>query len=281
MIRCKFSFPSGYTCGIESQVIPSQVYPWTFEGIHQFNRTNDSVESIHISHSTVPKIPKGLDQVFSYITKLLIYNSNLKEISKNDLRQFPYLTHLDLFTNQIEEFSRNLFEFNKRLRYIDLRSNRIQIIDSGLLDNLLDLEKFYISDNCIESVPGDLFKFNKKMKEIRFSKNQIKFIGPELLDGLYELTFVDFKENRSIDMEYNKERDEPQKLIELKQKIKSLNSGSVVRSPGTVLVQGLSTNFGNMSLIQEGLNRVLLRDDVADVTMTFTRDQIRFKVTKK
>jgi hypothetical protein len=215
-----------YRCKILNQEIPSEVNNETFEGDHFEHRLNVDVQVFHTWESNIEKFPEKLGEVFENLEHLEVRKSNWREISKENLKQFPKLEKLDLELNQIEKLPRDLFEFNEKLKIINLSSNKIRAINSGLLDKLPNLEEFFIYTNELEIIPGDLFKFNKNLKKISFQGNKIKFIGPELLDGLNELAFADFGANPCIDVCYNKEIDEPEKLNEVKEKIKSLKKPS-------------------------------------------------------
>lgn len=222
MVSCKFStFGVSYFCEIEHQTFPSEISAETFEGVHEENRSNDDVEVLKISDSTIEKLPENLGDIFKNVENLWIWNNkNLREISMESMKKFPNLLEIHAFDIGIEKIERNLFSFNKNLKEIKL-GYKIKEIESGALDSLSELSKFEVGGNQIENIPGDLFKFNKKLKFIDFFNNKTKFIGPDLLDGLNELIWVDFQHNPTINIVYHKE-DGQEKLNEMKREIRSL-----------------------------------------------------------
>jgi Leucine-rich repeat (LRR) protein len=60
------------------------------------------------------------------------------------------------------------------------------------------------------------------LKEIDFSHNEIQFIGYNLLNGLHKLISVDFRSNPGINIWYDEDRDNDEKLREVKRKIRML-----------------------------------------------------------
>lgn len=224
MIKCKFYNKNDtYNCEISDQVFSFEVIEKTFKGSHKLFYKNDNVQFLWIFQSKFPySVPNGLGEVFKYITQLSIISSGLTTISMKNLKQFPYLENLDLSHNEIKEIPINLFEFNKDLKIILLNQNSIAIIKSGLLEGLKKLEEFCMEKNQLKFIPGDFLKFNKKIMKISFRDNDIKFIGHELLDGLQDLKYVNFDRVFDFGLNYDKENDDPDKLYEVIEEIKSL-----------------------------------------------------------
>lgn len=224
MVKCNILNQNKYCVKLLWEKIPSVVNADTFGIVHETERTNDDVEFIQIEESILTYFPNTFGEVFKNISCLYINNSNLIEVFKENFKQFPKLEILDLGYNKITDIPKDLFEFNGKLKVIKLNDNSIKRIESGLLDNLKDLEEFHFEMNDIEFVPGTFFKNNTELRIISLFGNKIKFIGPELLDGLVQLVEFDVKDNPCIDDFYDKNMHNPQKLKNIKRKIKFLEN---------------------------------------------------------
>lgn len=125
---------------------------------------------------------------------------------------FVGMKHADVEFISIENIA--LPHFPRGLAAIFPRLKIVRIVKCGLTkitnDDLAGLEGITVlnvNNNSFNSIPSDLFKGMAKLKKIIFHHNQIEFASSQLLEPLIQndLSIVDFRFNKSLNMAFNKE----------------------------------------------------------------------------
>jgi len=157
--QCQYStnswgyFSTIYRCDVQNAVNittldAAQVDSIT--GTHLPGYIHDNVEAFSVYQGQIHYFPRGLNQFFTNLKGILIYNTGLKEIHQSDLKDFPKLTSLYLYRNNLEILEDHLFEFNPDLEEIYLYFNKITHIDSNVFAKLTKLKTLYLNSNtCI------------------------------------------------------------------------------------------------------------------------------------
>lgn len=78
---------------------------------------------------------------------------------------------------------------------LNLSENYISKLPAGMLDNLSNLENFYIENNRVKEIPEGFFKNNKKLDWISFSGNELTSLKAGNFNGLESLTILDLEYN--------------------------------------------------------------------------------------
>ena len=91
------------------------------------------------------------------------------------------------------------FNLSKSLKYLNLNLNSISKIEKNTFDQLIKLEKLFISCNSLTSSMLDsnpfLFKYLFNLRELNLSSNSIEYLSPNLFYNLNKLTTIDLSSN--------------------------------------------------------------------------------------
>ena len=119
-----------------------------FKGIHQKGKTNRDVKVVKFIGQKVEQFPRGIQNFFPCLTRLLIASCGLKKISSRDL--------LGL----------------ENLRSLYLHGNQLKALPDDLFQNMTNLEQIAFSNNEITRMSSKLFKpLNKKILNLANFKN--------------------------------------------------------------------------------------------------------------
>lgn len=226
-VYCKFSMTSnGYTCQIKDVMITdNENYDIEIAGLHLPGMSNEDVQMVEISCSTVPFVITQLFTTFRYlyffkITKdsglariqtdafqnathlEFVFITGLSRLRLIDARAFTggaKIMSLDLILNRIETIHETAFYGLESLRFLYLDGNRITQLPANLFLTCNQLEILQAPVNFLETLDGGLLRNNSKIQIIDFNKNSIEAIGSEFFDGMNRLTTFRFESNRCAD----------------------------------------------------------------------------------
>ncbi|KAL7012431.1 hypothetical protein ACKWTF_014849 [Chironomus riparius] len=122
-------------------------------GSHLSGKSNADVTCFYSSDSSyvIEYFPRNLDNIFTNLKIIFIYDGRLKEIQQSDLRPFTKLVYLNLYQNDIEFLEDGLFAYNPELKFVSLSYNKIIHIGSQVFDNLNKLTWLWLLGNtCID-----------------------------------------------------------------------------------------------------------------------------------
>lgn len=225
-VDCFFVIERGlYSCLLFGIIIPNDHTPYTVGGQHLPGRTDQDVQRIQITHSSIPMILTQLFRRFLRVLDLEIMSSGLTmiqgnglvlasslrsiTISGNPLRSLgpfvffgPFdLESLDLSSNQINEIDENAIggSFINNLHSFILDNNNITTLPRNMLQSLHSLRRFSIADNHLKSIDGNLLGPNRfHLAQLDFSGNQINAIERSFWPHSF-VRFLNFAGNRCID----------------------------------------------------------------------------------
>lgn len=225
-VNCFFVIERGlYSCLLFGVVIPNDHTPYVIVGQHLPGRTDQDVQRIQITHSSIPMILTELFRRFFRVLDLEILSSGLTTIQGNafvlagSLRSITItgnplrviwrfvffgpqnLESLDLSSNQIDEIEENAIggSFIIHLQSFILDNNNITTLPRNMLQSLITLRRFSIANNHLKSIDGNLLGPNRfHLAQLDFSGNQINAIERSFWPHSF-VRFLNFAGNRCID----------------------------------------------------------------------------------
>ncbi|KAL7011225.1 hypothetical protein ACKWTF_014170 [Chironomus riparius] len=185
-ISCNIVQGTFRTC--EVTTCPNYIERNTKSMFSGLQSNNWDVKEFWVIHKVFYYLPTGIDQTFSNLKHLKVYNSKMQEITSENLKPFQYLEILDLSFNEIERLDQDLFSNSKLLRTIWLNNNRIVYIQMKTFTSLKSLEFLSLTSNvCYNKEFRSKFEANSLIEANKCTSS---------IDQLYVLTSKAFKENQ-------------------------------------------------------------------------------------
>jgi regulator of replication initiation timing len=131
-----------------------QIYEENFKIVHDHQGSVKDIKTIDFSTCILTDFPRAqiLLDLVKNLTSLSVTECNLSTISRDSLHGLGSLKELFLGFNSIEHLPKGLFEHTPNLEIVSFRSNRIKEINADILDPLLNLQYFNLSNNISISV---------------------------------------------------------------------------------------------------------------------------------
>lgn len=223
-INCNFFTTSnGYTCQLyEFGIYDNEKSDIKIGGIHLDGLTNDDVQMVLITNSSVPFV---ITEVFTTFPNLYFFSimkdsrlariqtgafrnasnlefvfiSGLSELTSIEANAFTggsKIMSLDLILNKIETIHKTAFDGLVALRYLYLDGNQITQLPAQVFRTCKRLQILNAPVNFIDSLDGRLLRNNLEVRVLDFSKNEINAIGVEFLNELSNLTTFRLEGNR-------------------------------------------------------------------------------------
>lgn len=162
-----------YTCKpqISSSGHPSVIENVTYNHLPGKNYTD--FKGVNFMNQKLNVFPRNIEKFFPNVSRLSIYEGNLKNISSNDLKPFPDLVRLYISNNYIERLPGDLFQYNPKLILIAIDYNNVFYIGFNIVSELKFLEVFSFRKN-----PCTDYSYDKKPNEgdWKFKKLQYKLL---------------------------------------------------------------------------------------------------------
>lgn len=158
-------------------------------GVHIGNRNNFDVESLHVVHQNLHRIPANLHQFFPNLIRIYLGNSNLKSLTADDLKHFGSLKVLDVWNNKLTSLPDDLFKFTPKLQRIFFAKNTLQHIGEGLLDGLKDLQHADFRHNhCINFWAQTVLEIQKLKHQLLVKCSDELEISDEPVENFIEVS---------------------------------------------------------------------------------------------
>lgn len=141
----------------------------------------------------------------------------INKISGKDNSQVVGVTIENL--KNIQKFPRGFGGVFPNLMFFQIRRCSLAMLTKEDFYDLGTLRGLWLPENLLKSLPSDIFMNLQGLRHLCFYKNHLKFIGADILNPLKVLERANFNENACINMSYDKDKDPPEKLQQLKQEI--------------------------------------------------------------
>jgi len=143
-----FANDTFYDCDVTSAPIErmNQKCIESISGDHLNGYTNENVRSVGIYGVKTMYMPRGLENFFSDLILIDIYQVGLSEIHQEDMQPFHNLRFLSLSGNKLKHLEDNLFINNPKLEVILLFKNQIKSVGT-VFRNLINLRWVSFDNN--------------------------------------------------------------------------------------------------------------------------------------
>ena len=182
----------------------------SFNNISTINNSmfidKNSLKYINLESSLNQEISSNLYWFNDYLETAILANNYLNKFpifcSYYSRSHVCNLENLNLEGNKLEILNKEDLIYLKSLKYLNLNRNLIQFIENNTFDQLINLEKLYLSGNRLSSNQTFnpinskfIFKYLFNLKELNLSYNCIEFLNENLFFNLNKLTTIDLSNN--------------------------------------------------------------------------------------
>ncbi|XP_044004108.1 chaoptin-like [Aphidius gifuensis] len=156
--------------------------------------------------------------------KISFYNSTICALLSED----PDNYEINLSWKRLNVLPKDIFVGFKNLQVLYLSYNRIHHLESGIFNDLSNLQRLNLDLNKLAALPSDIFKGLEKLEEINLSYNQLNYLEPGTFNNLSNLQRLNLDSNNlpalSSDIFNGLEK---LKILDLKfNKLNSIQSGT-------------------------------------------------------
>lgn len=129
-------------------------------GQHQAGKSNKDVKGIGFFFYTINSFPRGLNNIFENLTRLMIHRCGLASLTHEDLKGLEKIEAIFIEKNKLTSLPSDLFVGFHNLQIIEFSDNKIEYLSSRLLQPIIENGLLLVN-----------FKRNKKI-DIYYQRDQ-------------------------------------------------------------------------------------------------------------
>ncbi len=141
-------------------------------------------------------INNDLLKIPTRLTKLELFNFNIKELKRDSFKYLVNLVNLDLNNNYIAHIEPGSFNGLSNLTHLNLRCSKLTILEEGVFQGLINLEDLTLFfSRSLKSIGARVFSGLSKLKNLDLSKCEIECIDQDAFDDSQKIDFLNLSEN--------------------------------------------------------------------------------------
>lgn len=210
--------------------------------LHIFDHLS-KLQVLELGNNNISHLEKGIFQNLTSLRVLNLWSNNLENLSReifsglskveylelsfNKLTslpvdvfaEMPKMKEISLHGNMFTSLPEGLFSFIPLVKRVKLHNNRQphQVLPSGLLANLTNLEEVYLNMCGLTSLPEDIFWGSTEIKNLSLQGNAFVTLPEKLFKDSTKIVF--------LDLSYNQLEEIPDNLFLDLYKLRVLNLG--------------------------------------------------------
>lgn len=250
-LNCTFKIYSidGYNCRVTDLKVDDQFTAITdIKGDHIPRHGNSNVNVLYITSGCMKYFPSSISTYFTNLKKIEVVGSALKYIKQTSFAGLNLLRRIDITNTLLSTIEEDAFNRDhKQLDTLILSYNKIHFFQEETFDELVNLEKLWLSENQLETLPTNLFAKNLKLKHIKLDGNRLRIIDAKFLNSLQHLEIISFERNFCTTKDFPRDLS----LDELKDEL----SNKCTRETELVSLSRLMVLNHTMSILQQNLTQ--------------------------
>lgn len=243
-----------------SSTFMEEVFPGSLQSMKQ-------LRYLSLQNSKLSKVPDDIRSLSS-LSILDLSNNYLTELGCGDFLNMTRLTELNLSFNRIARLESCAFKDLEDLRVLDLSNNLLSTFGGAFTSGLQKLQFLYLSNNFVSVLEKGDFEALASVRHLDVVLDKIHRVKREAFFGMKNLESL----NMSLPLEFERNFEEFNKLLQLKSLIVHINiDSSLKRSPSTPEIVSLNlTSLKTFAVICKGDRLTISKDFLSYLQTSMT-----------
>ena len=143
--------------------------------------------SIDLSGMGITSLQAGDFSGLSSLTRLWLYNNDLKSLPSGVFSGLSSLEYLGLYNNDLTDLPEGVFSALSSLEYLGLQNNDLTSLPAGVFSALSSLTRLYLERNALTSLPSSVFSGLSSLTNLELQYNDLTSLPEGVFSGLSSL----------------------------------------------------------------------------------------------